>query len=64
MTVEHGIRVVYADGRTEDRGPSSLAYCRLTVAAQTSTKASWEPRAVAVLRREVTGWELLGEGET
>lgn len=47
--------------RTAVGAPSSLAYCRLAVKSQASDKAAWNPRAVAVLRREVGAWEPLDE---
>ena len=61
MTTEYAVQLRYSDGRTAVGAPSSLAYCRLAVKSQASDKAAWNPRAVAVLRREVGAWELFDE---
>lgn len=59
MTTEYAIR--YDDGTVGL--PSSLAFCRLAVQTQASDKASWHPRAVAVMRRSVGEWEELTDEE-
>ena len=63
VTVEYACELRYSDGRTIIGQPSSLTFCRLTVKAQSSDKAQWEPQAVRVMQREIGEWRPLAAEE-
>lgn len=60
-TVEFGVRYEWANGVTFDSGPCSRAFAELAVKSQRSNKAAWNPRAVAVITRDVQPWQPVAE---
>lgn len=55
MSTEYGVEYKHADGRTFVAGGYSLAAARRAVAAD----ASWAPRPVRVMSRQVGEWQPL-----
>lgn len=53
MSTEYGVEYRYADGRTFVTGGYSMSAARRAVAAD----ASWAPRPVRVMSREVGEWQ-------